>query len=121
MTAATICGVVLESKSCPLTDPEFDWTIDVNNNSHAVTENETQEEIKILHITDIHYDPLYEPNGNSNCGEPLCCRKGQSKPDMTSFAGFWGDYNSCDIPWHAITDALEHMKDTHQVLMLQLI
>ncbi|KAK9304244.1 hypothetical protein QLX08_004248 [Tetragonisca angustula] len=114
LTAATICGVVLESKSCPLTDPEFDWTIDVNNNSHAVTENETQEELKILHITDIHYDPLYEPNGNSDCGEPLCCRKGQSKPDMTSLAGFWGDYNSCDTPWHAITDALKHMKDTHR-------
>lgn len=117
MTANTVCGVVLESKSCPLSDPEFDWNIHIDNNSNAIiTDNETQKQIKILQITDLHYDPLYEPYGNSICREPVCCRKGQNEPNMTQFAGFWGDYNSCDTPWHAITDALNHIKDTHQVI-----
>ncbi|XP_003402022.1 sphingomyelin phosphodiesterase 1 isoform X1 [Bombus terrestris] len=115
LTANTVCGVVLESKSCPLSDPEFDWNIHIDNNSNAIiTDNETQKQIKILQITDLHYDPLYEPYGNSICREPVCCRKGQNEPNMTQFAGFWGDYNSCDTPWHAITDALNHIKDTHQ-------
>ncbi|KOC66747.1 Sphingomyelin phosphodiesterase [Habropoda laboriosa] len=115
LTATTICGVVLESKSCPLDDPEFDWNINIDNNSDTViTENETQEQIKILQLTDIHYDPAYEVNGNSNCGEPVCCRKGQNKTNVNSLAGFWGDYESCDTPWHAITDALTHIKETHQ-------
>ncbi|XP_043796526.1 sphingomyelin phosphodiesterase 1-like [Apis laboriosa] len=115
LTASTICGVVLESKSCPLNDSKFDWNIDINNNFNiTITENETQEQIKILQITDLHYDPLYEVNSNANCGEPVCCRKDQNKTDISSFAGFWGDYRSCDTPWHAIIDALHHMKDTHQ-------
>jgi sphingomyelin phosphodiesterase len=28
----------------------------------------------VLHITDIHYDPLYTPGLTHECGEPLCCR-----------------------------------------------
>ena len=28
----------------------------------------------VLHITDIHYDPLYTPGLSNDCGEPLCCR-----------------------------------------------
>ncbi|CAK9822057.1 Sphingomyelin phosphodiesterase [Anthophora retusa] len=115
LTGSIICGVVLESKSCPLNDPEFDWNINIDNNSSIViTENKTEEQIKILQITDLHYDPLYEINGNSNCGEPVCCRKGQNETNVNSLAGFWGDYESCDTPWHAITNALTHIKDTHQ-------
>ena len=117
LTASTVCGVVLESKSCPLTDSEYDWNIDIDNHTDvSITENDTNERVNILQITDFHYDPLYEPNGNSNCGEPLCCRRNQNKTDANSLAGFWGDYESCDTPWHSIIDALTHIKDTHQNL-----
>lgn len=119
MTASTVCGVVLESKSCPLTDSEYDWNIGIDNHTDVlITENDTNEQVKILQITDFHYDPLYEPNGNPNCGEPLCCRRNQNKTDANSLAGFWGDYESCDTPWHSIIDALTHIKDTHQVLIV---
>ncbi|KZC03843.1 Sphingomyelin phosphodiesterase [Dufourea novaeangliae] len=116
LTASTMCGVVLESKSCPLTDSEFNWSIIIDNSSKTViTDKKTTEQVKVLHITDLHYDPFYEPSGNSNCEAPLCCRKGQNETNVkNSLAGFWGDYGSCDTPWHAIVDALTHMKDTHQ-------
>lgn len=83
-----------------------------------------------MQITDIHYDPKYEPYGNSNCKEPMCCRKGQNNTNNTTtatttttmssseIAGYWGDYNKCDSPWHAIIDALHHIKATHQVLIV---
>ncbi|CAL7948927.1 unnamed protein product [Xylocopa violacea] len=114
LDAATICGVVLESKFCPLNNSDFEWSIDINNSNPIIIENETQELMKVLQLSDLHYDPLYEPNGNSNCGEPVCCRVGQNKTGVTSLAGYWGDYKSCDTPWHAIVDAFKHIKDTHQ-------
>ncbi|XP_031848043.1 sphingomyelin phosphodiesterase 1 [Nomia melanderi] len=114
LTANTICGVVFETKSCPLKDPEFEWSINIGNSSKTViNEKKTNKEFKVLQITDIHYDPLYEPRGNSHCGEPVCCRKGQNKTNINALAGFWGDYESCDTPWHAIIDALTHIKQTH--------
>ncbi|XP_076750001.1 sphingomyelin phosphodiesterase 1 [Xylocopa sonorina] len=115
LDAATMCGVVLESKFCPLNNPDFEWSIDIENNSiPTIVEKEAREEMKVVQLSDLHYDPLYEPDGNSNCGEPVCCRVGQNKTDVTSLAGYWGDYKSCDTPWHAIIDAFKHIKDTHQ-------
>lgn len=34
--------------------------------------------LKIAVITDAHVDPLYEAFGVAECGEPTCCRKGQT-------------------------------------------
>ena len=115
LTADTICGVVLESKSCPLNDPQFDWTININNDSRiAIADNYTANKLEILQLTDIHYDPFYEPNSNAKCGEPVCCRKGRNETNKNSLAGFWGDYEPCDTPWNAVVDALTHINDTHK-------
>ncbi|XP_078034652.1 sphingomyelin phosphodiesterase 1 [Augochlora pura] len=115
LTADTICGVILESKSCPLINSEFDWSINIDNNSAKPFDAfKTNEQLKVLQITDFHYDPNYEPGGNSRCGEPLCCRKGQNQTNTgASLAGYWGDYDSCDTPWQAVIDALTHIKNTH--------
>lgn len=116
LTADTICGVVLESKSCPLNDPRFDWTININNDSRIeIADNDVTKKLEILQITDIHYDPLYEPNSNAKCGEPVCCRRGRNDTNKNSLAGYWGDYEPCDTPWHAVVDALTHISDTHKV------
>lgn len=115
LTADTICGAIFESKSCPLTNPEFEWSITIDNSSATeIADKKRQKPLKIVQITDFHYDPYYEPRGNAQCGEPLCCREGQNTTDVKSLAGYWGDYNSCDTPWHSIVDALTHINDTHQ-------
>lgn len=36
-------------------------------------------------ITDAHIDPLYEAFGVADCGEPVCCRKGQSPVERYVF------------------------------------
>lgn len=117
LTASTICGVVFETNFCPLFDDEYNWTVNIDDNpGRTITEKENNETINIVQITDIHYDPKYEPDGNANCGEPACCRKGQNNTNTSDkLAGFWGDYNNCDTPWHAVIDALSHIKDTHNV------
>ncbi|XP_072757179.1 sphingomyelin phosphodiesterase-like [Anoplolepis gracilipes] len=116
LTASTICGVVLESQSCPLNDAEFNWTVNIDSGPPKLIEPEESEEIiNIVQITDIHYDPNYEPYGNAYCNEPLCCQKGQNSTNTSNkVAGYWGDYNSCDSPWHAVVDVLEYIRATHQ-------
>jgi len=108
----------LESQFCPLIDDEFNWTIDIDDTS-PIQPNSTKgsdDIINIVQITDIHYDPNYESYGNSDCGEPTCCRRGQNNTNVSGkLAGYWGDYNSCDSPWHAVVDALDHIKATHEV------
>ncbi|XP_071578444.1 sphingomyelin phosphodiesterase 1 [Temnothorax nylanderi] len=116
LTSSTICGVVLESKSCPLNNSEFNWTVSIDNSPPiSIDPEESNETLNIVQITDLHYDPNYEPYGNSQCMEPTCCRKGQNKTNTSGkVAGFWGDYNYCDSPWHTVVDVLDHIRDQHQ-------
>lgn len=107
----------MESKSCPLINDEYNWIIDIHGGPPKLIQAEdTDETINIVHITDLHYDPNYELYGNSGCNEPTCCRKGQNDTNTSGkTAGYWGDYNYCDTPWHGVVDALDHVKTTHQV------
>jgi len=107
----------LESQSCPLNDDEFNWTVNIDNGPPKFIEpEENNETINIVQITDIHYDPKYEPYGNSYCDEPTCCREGQNGTNISGkVAGYWGDYNYCDSPWHTVVDVLDHIRDEHQV------
>lgn len=117
LTGSTICGVILESKSCPLINDQFNWVINIDSGPPKLIDvDESEEIINILQITDIHYDPNYEPYGNAYCDEPVCCRRGQNDTNTSNeVAGYWGDYNQCDSPWHAVVDVLEQIRDTHEV------
>lgn len=53
--------------------------------------------IKVLHISDIHVDPLYTPGLQTDCGEPICCRPPNSPGTPGNSAGKFGDY-ACDLP-----------------------
>jgi len=55
--------------------------------------------LKVLQITDIHFDPYFSPGARTDCGEPVCCRSNNG-PGTTfhSMAGIWGDYTECDTP-----------------------
>lgn len=72
--------------------------------------------MNIVQLSDIHFDPKYEPNGNAFCEDPICCRAGQNETNVSArLAGFWGDYNNCDTPWHSVIEAFSHVNNTHQV------
>lgn len=116
LTANTICGVILESHSCPLDNDEFNWTVNIDNGLPKVIDTkESNETLNVIQITDVHYDPIYEPYGNSHCDEPTCCRKGQNDTNTSGkVAGYWGDYNYCDSPWHTVVDVLDHIRTQHQ-------
>ena len=63
---------------------------------------QVSETVKVVHITDIHLDPLYTPETKADCSDALCCRPESGYPDKDEKpAGFYGDF-MCDIPiWTA--------------------
>lgn len=120
--ARDVCGVILQSEQCSTVSDEFHWNITVDNSAprkNAVSESDQTK--KIVQITDIHYDPSYEVNGNADCTEPTCCRAGQNSTNKNGkLAGYWGDYNHCDAPWHSFVDALNQVKKAHGVNIIEL-
>ncbi|XP_033105480.1 sphingomyelin phosphodiesterase-like [Anneissia japonica] len=66
--------------------------------------------LRILHLTDLHYDRRYKAGSNAECGEPLCCRDNDGPPaEGVAGAGLWGDYRYCDTPKWLIINLLEHL------------
>lgn len=66
--------------------------------------------IKILQITDLHYDELYQVGSNAECGEPVCCGPDQGTPaDGVEGAGTWGDYRTCDMPWYIVENLMKQV------------
>ncbi|KAB0799307.1 hypothetical protein PPYR_07187 [Photinus pyralis] len=70
--------------------------------------------VKVLHITDLHYDSRYEVGSNADCGLCVCCQKGTVPSSESTAAGYWGDYRDCDVPWHSFLDLLTHVKEEHK-------
>lgn len=75
-----------------------------------VLQPDDSETYKILQISDIHYDPLYQPGKNAKCNEPLCCQADHPDPtDVEAECGYWLDYNAADTPWHTIVDVVRQV------------
>lgn len=65
---------------------------------------------KVLHITDLHYDPNYVSGRQKNCHRPVCCQNDQ--PEGTTSddrCGYWGEYGA-DTPLQTVVEALENSR-----------
>eukprot|EP00698_Gefionella_okellyi_P022364 TRINITY_DN7403_c0_g1_i1.p1 TRINITY_DN7403_c0_g1~~TRINITY_DN7403_c0_g1_i1.p1 ORF type:complete len:572 (-),score=106.93 TRINITY_DN7403_c0_g1_i1:145-1860(-) len=62
--------------------------------------------LRILQVTDMHYDPYYQPGSYADCGDIVCCRA--DDVNGTRKAGYWGDYH-CDLPQHTLENLLQHI------------
>ncbi|KAI8119618.1 Sphingomyelin phosphodiesterase [Lucilia cuprina] len=70
----------------------------------------TENDLNIVQITDIHFDPDYKVGASAECEEPLCCRLNP----LSAKAGYWSDYRYCDAPLHMVENAFDHIKETHK-------
>ncbi|KAF5282840.1 hypothetical protein FQA39_LY17490 [Lamprigera yunnana] len=114
VTSKRACSIYFQNKNCQ--DVTYvPWQIKVPQRvSKVVSKNREGKVQKILHLTDIHYDPLYEPGSNGQCKEVLCCESDSGEPkNKKDAAGFWGDYHVCDMPWHSIQNLLNDIKERH--------
>ena len=103
LTATIICGFVLQGE-CGTVDPSFAFTVNVDpapqiNQPKSVGAPRSPDELKIIHLTDIHYDPHYMAGGFGTCPNPVCCRRSDGvASNPADAAGVWGDYRvNCDM------------------------
>ncbi|KAK0423677.1 hypothetical protein QR680_008272 [Steinernema hermaphroditum] len=67
--------------------------------------------LRVLQISDLHFDMKYTPGAEADCGLPICCQhvpEGQAK----SPAGFWGIIAACDLPHWTIENMFQHLNET---------
>lgn len=71
--------------------------------------------LRVLHITDTHYDPLYKEGTKAVCDRWLCCRTecGMALKNESA-AGKWGGWK-CDIPERTLDSFLQHANSSHGV------
>ncbi|KAL3276751.1 hypothetical protein HHI36_012121 [Cryptolaemus montrouzieri] len=108
-----VCGVYFQYLGC-VNPYAKEWKIKIpgkKNSSDKVIYSESEEPLKIVQITDVHYDPLYKPGSNAVCDLPLCCEGRNGIPsDPENAAGLFGDYRVCDMPKNAIINLLKEIK-----------
>lgn len=123
MTPAHMCTLFLGEACLGGSDPRHEWKVKfpptkkpANHMTKSPPENKPK--LKVLQITDTHYDPYYQEGSDSDCDAPMCCRatSGWPKSPATA-AGRWGDYRKCDSPRRLIENAFQHIVDTHKVLL----
>ncbi|KAF2878763.1 hypothetical protein ILUMI_27404 [Ignelater luminosus] len=120
LSSQRICTIVFQFMGCK----EFfkhDWTINIpkekNIKQLGVTEKKRSNlnpinPIKILHLSDIHYDVDYTIGSDAACDEPMCCRPGSQPDYFQNAAGRWGAYR-CDTSWEMFNGALDHITSQH--------
>nr|XP_022899981.1 sphingomyelin phosphodiesterase-like [Onthophagus taurus] len=109
-----ICGIVAQSYGCG--GEVGDWSVDIAPGSQEYEKGVVTDGVplKVLHVTDFHYDPMYTPGSLATCAAPLCCQSDSGEAvNVEDGAGYWGDYRKCDTPWYAVEDALDHITETH--------
>lgn len=104
-------------------DERHDWSLSVpefNQMSYQVITQPPPDNVpklKVLQITDIHFDRYYQPGSESDCDFPACCRASVGYPAKSpkTAAGYWGDYRKCDSPQWLVENAFQHIAETHRV------
>ncbi|KAF5270385.1 hypothetical protein FQR65_LT05573 [Abscondita terminalis] len=114
VTGERICSIRLQKRNCQ----DFTyvpWNINIpEGKSKILLKDNIVQVKKILQLTDVHYDPLYKPGSNANCGESVCCETVNGIPrSIDDAAGYWGDYHVCDMPWHSIQNVMEDIRNKH--------
>ncbi|CAL4122871.1 unnamed protein product [Meganyctiphanes norvegica] len=113
------CGEVLSSLGCTSDNPNRDWTVTIQGDKPEpmpITPPDVNSPVmKVLHFSDTHMDPYYQPGSNANCPEPLCCRNSSGPVENEGDgAWYWGDLRGCGTPPWLITNMLQHITNTHQ-------
>lgn len=119
MSATEICLFVLDEKCAQDAENlKHVWNITLPPFSKPEIQElplprENAARLKVLHLSDTHYDPWYVVGSNANCDEPLCCRDGYAAATINA-AGKWGGYK-CDVPLRTLENLLDHILTAHKV------
>lgn len=119
LSSEYICSITLQNYNCgPRFEPKK-LLVNIDQSGPRLTHSKTltrteQAPLMVVQITDPHYDPYYTVGGNAKCDYGACCNRWQGLPKRNvDAAGFWGDYNRCDTPRHAVNDTFYQIRGQH--------
>lgn len=116
-----ICGILLGEKCAKVYDPYQNWSIPFPPipkppNKPLPQPKKNAPTLKVLHLSDTHFDQYYLEGSNAECNEPLCCRYADNQPsNPEKRAGKWGDYRNCDTPLRTLENMLKHIVENHKI------
>ncbi|XP_050312495.1 sphingomyelin phosphodiesterase-like [Anthonomus grandis grandis] len=119
LTPEYACSVLLQNENCYIHHPSLSWRLEMPEGGPTLPTKppsppgDLTRPLKVLHLSDFHVSHDYEVGGISNCGYPVCCKRGLGNPIKGRDAGPWGDYN-CDIPPWFYANTLNYINNTHR-------
>lgn len=120
LSSSDICAVVYQSENCGTPKAEYlQYDVQITGQPPAVSDHKgpgagNGQYYKIVHLTDLHFDPEYTQGNNAECTEPMCCRRDQGLPEPgVAGAGKWGDYRYCDLPWDTVEKSIQGIARLH--------
>ncbi|CRK91825.1 CLUMA_CG005448, isoform B [Clunio marinus] len=118
--ADEICSFIIGEACGDIYNPYHEWEVELPPIPKPIAHElpipkEGAPSFKVLHLSDTHYDPYYEPGANAECKEGiLCCRHSSGRPTTpNAAAGKWGDYRKCDMPKRSLDHMYQHIASTH--------
>ena len=115
LSGEDVCGLVLPA-TCTAPDLSWNqkWLVDLPpkpstaQTSHKQKREKSDEkQLRVVQISDLHVDLMYKDGSEADCGDPLCCRKAQSRNEkVKNPAGYWGTKGKCDTPYRTVDHLL---------------
>lgn len=120
LSSSDICAIVYQSENCGTPKAEYlKYDVQITGQPPEVKDHkgpaaDSGQYFKIVHFTDLHFDPEYTQGNNAECKEPVCCRQDQGLPESgVPGAGRWGDYRWCDLPWATVEKTIQRIARAH--------
>lgn len=115
LSPSELCGVIIGPQCGDPYNPLDDWNVTLPDVPQPkpvppAPPKAGAPTLRVLHLSDTHYDKHYKPGSNANCGEPLCCREFNGVPaNQSDGAGQFGDYRYCDTPLWTLENLLQKL------------
>jgi sphingomyelin phosphodiesterase len=76
--------------------------------------------LRVLHLSDLHFDMEYQVGEEADCAEAVCCRppndiheRVDSNVTVKQPAQYWGTLAKCDSPYRLGVNMFQHIARTH--------
>uniref|UniRef100_A0A914VR59 Sphingomyelin phosphodiesterase n=1 Tax=Plectus sambesii TaxID=2011161 RepID=A0A914VR59_9BILA len=114
-----LCGFLLPHCGTPVNPLGQNWTIALPGGKPAPATNPIVPSggptLRVLQLSDIHFDMLYQPGAEGDCAKPVCCREMNDdgtdgiSEQVKKPAPFWGSLGACDAPYWTVENMLRHI------------
>jgi sphingomyelin phosphodiesterase len=104
-------------RACPHPElPDSEWNLPAPKKTFA--SQPSGKELKILHLSDLHYDSNYAEGSETSCRRTICCQNDSTTDEDESYvikkpASKWGEYK-CDMPLATLESMLQHISEMNK-------